>query len=96
MKSLRTGDVGGQLREASEWVQGEGSRRHSRQRFIHIILTALYLHENFTLDRVFNVNFKKHCNLLEKLILKKLPCFKFIFALYIIEEYYLLYVSYLS
>ena len=33
------------------WVQGEGSRRLSRQRCF-IILTALHLCENFTLDRV--------------------------------------------
>ena len=33
------------------WVQGEGSRRLSHQRCF-IILTALNLCENFTLDRV--------------------------------------------
>ena len=40
------------------WVQGEGSRRLSRQRCF-IILTALHLCENFTLDRVLQMQISK-------------------------------------
>ena len=62
------------------------ARLHSRQSCTLIITTVLYFCENFTLDRIFNEDFKNHSNLLEKLILKKLQCFKFIFAPSITER----------
>ena len=48
----------------------------------NIIQTALYLCENFALDRILDVDFKTHGNLLKNLILKKLPYFNFFCPIY--------------
>ena len=58
-----------------------------------LLFRSLYIYsENFPLNRVFNVDFKKRNNFSEKLLLKKLQCYEFIFTI-ILKEYNLLYVS---
>ena len=48
------------------------TRMHSCRSCTLFISTALYFYENFTLNRVCNLDFKIHYNYLEKLIWKKL------------------------
>ena len=62
------------------------SREHLCQSYTLIILTASHDFGNYTLNRVFNVDFKNHDKILGKNLLKMLQYFKFIFALSIREK----------